>query len=418
MISIIIPVWNGLEMTQECIQAIMENTEDYEIICIDNGSNPPFKPPFTGFNELRVIRNEKNEGFPIAANQGIRDAKGDVIVLFNNDIICTPGWAERLTGWLDKFDIVAPMTNYSGGVQQVTIGSYQTRDELDKAAVEFTEENEGLYHEVNFAVVSMFIKKKIFDDIGYLDESLWPCCGEDIDFCFRAWDAGYQIGVARDVYVHHEGSQTFAEMQEAGLTDYHKVIDQNNKHLAKKWGDDFWGQQLCYGKTAISWVGGIRLNLGCGMYPMQDFVNVDQFESVKPDLLADVTDLPYSPDSVDEIYCGHLLEHLSWDEGQDALKHWLSILKPGREIRIVVPDFDVLVKQYFDNPTPAELKYFNDYYIYSYVQESRHRYFYSAALLKMAMETAGFKEVEQLAVDHPYFVEAVDWQCGFVGVKG
>jgi len=36
----------------------------------------------------------------------------------------------------------------------------------------------------------------------------------------------------------------------------------------------------------------------------------------------------------------------------------------------------------------------------------------------MAMGTAGFKKVEQLAVDDPYFVEPVPWQCGFVGVKG
>jgi len=109
---------------------------------------------------------------------------------------------------------------------------------------------------------------------------------------------------------------------------------------------------------------------------------------------------------------------LSWDEGQGALKHWLDILKPGGEIRIVVPDFDILAKRYFDNPTPGDLKHLNDFYIYSYVQESPHRYFYSAGLLKMAMGTAGFKKVEQLAVDDPYFVEPVPWQCGFVGVKG
>jgi len=44
MISIIIPVWNQTEMTQDCITAIMDNTEDYEIIIIDNGSEPPFTP--------------------------------------------------------------------------------------------------------------------------------------------------------------------------------------------------------------------------------------------------------------------------------------------------------------------------------------------------------------------------------------
>ena len=235
MISIIIPVWNQLDMTHECIQAIKDHTENYEIIVIDNGSDIAFVSPFTGFNDLRVIRNESNKGFSVAANQGIKAARGDVIVLFNNDIVCTPRWAERLVGWLDEFDIVAPMTNFGGNLQQVVIRPYQSRDELDEAAKEFSKENEGLYRDVNWTVVSMFIKKSIFDDIGYLDESLWPCCGEDIDFCFRAREAGYRIGIARDVYVHHGVSQTFKAMQEAGLTNFLEVVDQNNKHLAKRW---------------------------------------------------------------------------------------------------------------------------------------------------------------------------------------
>ena len=418
MLSIIIPIWNKHDMTDECIQSVMENTESgtYNIVLIDNGSDPPYKPPFSGFNDIHVIRNEENTGFPHAANQGIKAATGDVVVLFNNDIVCTPRWAERLLGWLDEFDIVAPMSNLVGGMQQTVIGSYQSRDELDEASETFSQENEGLYTEVNFAVVSMFIKKSIFDDIGYLDESLWPCCGEDLDFGFRAREAGYRIAIANDVYVHHEMSQTFKAMQDAGLTDYGKVVDQNNEHLAKKWGKNFWHNQP-YHMTQWGGDESIRLNLGCGRYPMAGFINVDQFENVNPDLLANATDLQFPPNSVDEIYCGHMLEHLTWDEGQRALKHWLDILKPAGEIRVVVPNFDILARRYLDNPTPGEMKRLNDYEMYSYVQESPHKYFYSAELLKFAMNAAGFKKIERLPIDHEYFVENVDWQVGFSGIK-
>ncbi len=418
LLSIIIPVWNQLDITQECILAIMENTESgtYEIVVIDNGSVPPFAPPIS-MHEIRVIRNEENKGFPIAMNQGIRDAHGDVIVIFNNDIIVTPGWAERLRGWLDEFDIIAPMTNYSAGIQGTTIGSYQNKEELEEAAEAFSEENEGLYYDVNFATIGMFVKREIFDDIGYLDETLWPSCGEDIDFGFRARAAGYRVGIAGDVYVHHEGSKTFEALQNAGLVDYGAVITQNDNYLKKKWGPAFWERQLYHGQPTILGEGPLRLNLGCGGYPMEGFVNIDSNGDVHPDLVVDAMDLPYYPNSVDEIYCGHLLEHLTWEEGQRALKHWLSILKPGSEIRIVVPDFDVLAKRYFEQPTPDEMKRLNDIYMFSYIQESHHRYFYSAGLLKQAMEIAGFKKVERLPIDHPYFVEAVLWQCGFVGVK-
>ena len=418
-LSIIVPVWNGEDMTYEAIQAIMDNTESgtFEIIIVDNGSNPPFKPPFTGFNDLTVIRNEENEGFPKAANQGIKAARGDIVVLYNNDVICTPGWADRLVGWLDEFDIIAPCTNYAAGIQNITIGTYSSRDELDSAAEEFSEVNEGLCYDVNFATISMFIKKKIFEDIGYLDETYWPSSGEDIDIGFRAREAGYRVGVAGDVYVHHDGSKTFEALHEAGIVEYDEVADQNDKHLAERWGDDFWNNQRYYGKTRILGEDAIRLNLGCGNFPMKGFINVDQFESVHPDLLADATDLPYGPNSVDEIYCGHMLEHLSWDEGQAALRHWWTVLKPGAELSIVVPDFDVLGKAYFDKPSPGELKKLNDLFMYSYVQDSLHRYFYSGALLKQAMEMSGFQRIEKMEVTPSSFVAVVDWQCGFVGVK-
>ena len=410
MISIIIPVFNQHDMTEECITAIRENTQDCEIIIIDNGSVPPFKAPFTGFIDCTVIRNEENKGFPIAANQGIKAAKGDVIVLFNNDIICTPRWAERLVGWLDKFDIIAPMSNLVGGLQQIAIGPYQSRDELDEASEEFSEENEGLCQEVNFAVVSMFIKKSIFDDIGYLDESLWPCCGEDLDFCFRAKEAGYRIGIARDVYVHHEMSQTFKAMQDAGLTDYNEVVDQNNKHLAKKWGDDFWYKQSVFYDS-------IRLNLGCGRYPLSGFVNVDQFANVNPDLVCNTLSLPYPPNSIDEIYCGHMLEHLTYEEGRRALAYWRGLLKPGGTIAITVPNFDVLANRHLANPTAESMREFNDQWIYSYVQESLHKYCYNEALLIEVMTEAGLTNLERLPVNHPYFVDPVDWQIAYQGVR-
>lgn len=436
--SIVIPVWNQAEITHECILAIMENTESFEIIVVDNGSDPPFKVPFVSSNEIRIIRNEENKGFPIAANQGVRDANGDVVVLFNNDIIVTPQWAERLRAWLEPeqievteigdeeprfvvgregFDIIAPMTNFSAGVQGTTIGSYQSRDELDEAAEEFSEENEGNCLDVNFCTIGMFVKRKVFDDIGYLDETLWPSSGEDIDFGFRARIAGYRVGVAGDVYVHHEGSQTFKAMQEAGLIDYGEVVDQNDKYLAEKYGKDFWSKQIYYGQDKIISGDAIRLNLGCGRYPMEDFINIDKSKDVNPDLLADATDTPYYPNTVDEIYCGYMLEHLTWDEGQKALKHWLSMLKPGAEIRILVPDFDVLAKTYLENPSPTKMKHLNDYFIYSYDQESHHKYFYSKALLKEAMEKAGFVDIVPLPYDHPYIVDPMEWQAGFVGVK-
>jgi len=428
MISIIIPVLNQADMAHDCINAVRENTGgfDYEFIIIDNGSDPPFKPPFSGMNETVLIRNEENKGFPIAVNQGIRAAKGDIIILLNDDVIVTAGWAERLVGWLDHYSIVGPLTNYCAGLQNITLGAYENQPELEQEAAALAEEHEGHANAVQFVVgFLMVFKKSLYDEIGEFDESLWPCSGEEIDFCLRAREAGHNVGVAHDVYVHHYGSQTFSDMDNAGTLKYGEICERNEKHLADKWGDkSAWDSQLANEPSGCNYRGTIqgdndalRLNLGCGNFPMKGFINIDQFENVNPDIVSDVTNLPYGPGTVDEIYAGHLLEHFDWEGGQVALRHWWTLLKSGGEIRITVPDFDVLAKKHLENPTVASMREMNDLYMFSYVQKSPHLYFYSGALLKSAMAEAGFVGLEKLPVNHPYFVDDVDWQCGYLGVK-
>lgn len=252
MLSICIPVYNQHDMTEECLRAVLDNTQDCEIIIIDNGSEPPIKPPFSGFIETTVIRNEENKGFPVAVNQGIRAAKGETIILLNNDVIVTPGWAQILEDRLKEFSIVGPMTNFCAGMQQTAISSYQSVEELNKAAAELAQENGGEVEEVNFVIgFCMAFPKDLFDELGPFDESLWPCSGEEIDFCLRAREAGHRVGIALDVYVHHEGSKTFKAMD----VDYEAICKRNDEHLAKKWGSGFWQQQSvgAEGREPVTW---------------------------------------------------------------------------------------------------------------------------------------------------------------------
>jgi len=242
MVSIIIPIHNNLELTKECLTAIYDNTNrEYEVILIDNGSDPAFT---CNWDKAMIIRNEENKGFPVAVNQGIQVATGDIIVLLNNDVIVTPNWLDLLLEKIQVFDIVGPMTNYCAGIQRVAIPPYGNRKELDEEAKKFTQENKGLTHEVNFVIgFLMVFKKSLYNQVGEFDESLWPCSGEEINFCLQALSMGYSIGVAQDCYVHHSGSCTFKELQKSNTINYNEICKRNDKHLAEKWGDTFWENQ-------------------------------------------------------------------------------------------------------------------------------------------------------------------------------
>ena len=245
MISIIVPVYNNLPMTMDCLNSIKSNTREgsYEVIVVDNGSDPSFQcPPWAKF---AYLRNETNLGFPIAVNQGIKAAKGEVIVLLNNDCIVSQGWLERLLYHLDSYSIVSPVTNYCAGMQLVTIPVYQDEQEFYREAEKWSESHTGESQEVNWIIgFCMAFKKSLWEEIGPFDESLWPCSGEEIIFCLESKKRGYKVAIARDIYIHHFGSQTLNEMNESGQINYLELCNRNDKHIAELYGDDWIYQNI------------------------------------------------------------------------------------------------------------------------------------------------------------------------------
>ena len=144
MVSIVIPVFNEIEMTVDCFAAIRANTEDFEVVFVDNGSVPRLAWSDIPDSRVSFIRNEENLGFPTAVNQGIKAATGDTIVILNNDVIVTPGWMETLQGRLsDGLAMVGPVTNQISGPQQVLIDSYDDLTALYKASEDHKKKNEG-----------------------------------------------------------------------------------------------------------------------------------------------------------------------------------------------------------------------------------------------------------------------------------
>ena len=97
LISIIILNYNGAKFLHDCIDSIKTYTKlDYEIIVVDNAS-----PDNSGreialdFPDCKFILNEKNVGVPEGFNIGIKNSKGEFIVILNNDVKVTVNWLEN-----------------------------------------------------------------------------------------------------------------------------------------------------------------------------------------------------------------------------------------------------------------------------------------------------------------------------------
>jgi glycosyltransferase involved in cell wall biosynthesis len=100
--SIIIPCWNQREITRYCIAALKRHTRrPWELIVVDNGSTDGTANYLAGVQDaaavpVTVIANTTNRGFPAAINQGLKVARGEYVVLLNNDVVVTDGWLDQL----------------------------------------------------------------------------------------------------------------------------------------------------------------------------------------------------------------------------------------------------------------------------------------------------------------------------------
>ena len=100
--SLIVPVWNQLEFTQQCLAALKEHTRPaWELIVVDNGSTDGTGTYLAGVRDMStvpvtVVSNATNVGFPAAINQGLRLARGEYLVMLNNDVVVTDGWLDPL----------------------------------------------------------------------------------------------------------------------------------------------------------------------------------------------------------------------------------------------------------------------------------------------------------------------------------
>jgi GT2 family glycosyltransferase len=203
--SIIIPHRNGLQYLSACVASVRKHTKNYQLIIVDDCSTDDseewIKSECTLHDNTTAIFLNEHQGFASAVNAGLADARGDFIILLNNDTIVTPEWAESMVRSigtaslkmnLKNIGFVGPVSNYAGGLQGIPTDPY-TLDQLDSGAIEHRKAFKD--HIVFFNFVSgfcMLITKECLKAVGLFDEQYNPGLWEDNDWCLRATLLGFQ----------------------------------------------------------------------------------------------------------------------------------------------------------------------------------------------------------------------------------
>ncbi|WP_066022704.1 MULTISPECIES: glycosyltransferase [Clostridium] len=233
--SIIILTYNNLEYTKQCIESIRKNTKnsEYEIIVVDNCSNDGTREWLNNQEDIILILNEENVGFPKGCNQGIEVASGDNILLLNNDVIVTHNWLDNMIKCLyssDNIGAVGPVSNSVSYYQQINT-NYTNLEELIDFAQGYNVSDVSKWEDrLKLVGFCMLIKKNVLDEIGLLDEIFSPGNFEDDDLSLRIINAHYRLILCKDTFIHHYGSVSFSQDDK-----YISLLKTNENKFYDKW---------------------------------------------------------------------------------------------------------------------------------------------------------------------------------------
>jgi len=199
--SVVIPTYNRWDLVNKCIDSIL-NTQDLsqgEVIVVSNGCTDgtpeKIKETYNGKN-VYCVSWHAPLGYPKAVNMGMSVATGEIVILLNNDtVFLGSNWFEMLTSPFKT----SPTAGVTGVVKRYQGG---------KPWILF------------FCAA---IKREVINTIGLLDETFTPGCGEDIDYCIRAFNKGFTIHqVPEEVLAHIDGTNkmtgSFPIYHDGGVT--------------------------------------------------------------------------------------------------------------------------------------------------------------------------------------------------------
>jgi GT2 family glycosyltransferase len=236
MVSFIIPNWNHRQLLSECIASIDETAAalSREVIVVDNASSDDSAAYVKkNFPEVIWVQNDSNRGYAKAVNQGVKQAKGDLLFLLNNDVKLLEGSTGRLVHFFTvtpSAGAVAPMLFFPDGSMQISCRRFPTPSALlleslgiDKAGPfrrwKLTVEEHLLAGMVQQPMASaLVVKRACWDEVGPLDEGL-PIYFNDVEWCYRLYrNTPWRIYLVPEAHaVHHEGAS-------ANLLGYRRKI--------------------------------------------------------------------------------------------------------------------------------------------------------------------------------------------------
>ncbi len=246
-VSIVMPAYNGFELTYACLESIRQHTlgVSYEVIIGDDASTDETREIEKYIKNIVVVHNEKNLEFLHNCNHAASFAKGDYILFLNNDTEVTNGWLSSMVELFERDPLIGMVGSklvYPDGRLQEA-GSIIWNDasgwnfgyKQNPDASEYNYVKEADY----ISGASIVIRTPLWKEIGGFDVRYTPAYCEDSDLAFEVRKHGYKVVYQPlSVVIHYEGFTHGTDETEGikgkSIKEYQRL---NNQKFREKWNE-------------------------------------------------------------------------------------------------------------------------------------------------------------------------------------
>lgn len=204
-VSVVVPHYQDLANLDACLELLRRQTlpaDRFEIIVVDNRSPVGLaQVEAVVAGRARLLENPVKGAGP-TRNAGARQIRGAVLAFTDSDCRPAADWLERGLAALESAAVV-------GGRVEVLVGDATAMTAVEAFELVFAFDNERYIREKGFSVsANLFVRRDVWDRVGPFRERV----SEDIDWCWRARDAGYPVAYAPQVRIGHPARRDWPEL--------------------------------------------------------------------------------------------------------------------------------------------------------------------------------------------------------------
>lgn len=211
VLSIIIVVYNKPHFLYRCLNSILLSTfENYEVIIVDNASKKETHEIYSRLDgEVKVIKNQRNVHFLLAANQAAKEARGEYLVFLNSDAFLEASTLAELVYSFQRHthaDIIGGQVLHLDGHLQEA-GSVIFSDASCRGVGRRMRPDVHMFsfdRYVDYVSGACFgVKRATWEKMGGFDEEFAPAYYEESDFCARAWQRNLKVLYTPRIKIYH-----------------------------------------------------------------------------------------------------------------------------------------------------------------------------------------------------------------------